>query len=217
MTSTFTTLRRSAITLVEMLIVLVILALAAGFIGINIAKAVREQRFKTEVAVIADQLRLAQDIMLIMDVGIHVKFAEDPNTGGIRYWLEAEAPLPKGWKQEVERAHANLQAIHFVSIKDELDYPITQGVIDIKFLSRGSVMSKGALRLSTSETADDRGALESFVCLPGYPQPIVISKKENSESCLNDAAEKDQRLTRYTYEEVIPYFTKTGGSDAQAE
>ncbi|QLH36565.1 MAG: type II secretion system protein [Parachlamydiaceae bacterium] len=64
-------------TLIELLIVLMVLALASGVIGFSVHRALREQRFKTEVELVADSLRLAQNLMLIMNADVHVTFKAD--------------------------------------------------------------------------------------------------------------------------------------------
>ena len=62
------------ITLLESLIVISILAIAAGVIGFSVNRALREQHFKTEVELVVDYLRLAQNLMLIMNADVHVIF-----------------------------------------------------------------------------------------------------------------------------------------------
>src|SRR4051812_5988961 len=66
-------------TLVEILIVFFILALSIGIIGINIHKAIVQQRFETEVALVLEELRFAQDLMLILDGNFKVKFEKESN------------------------------------------------------------------------------------------------------------------------------------------
>ena len=79
--------KRRYITFVEMMIVLTVMILTLGLIGLNINRLVVEQRFKSEAALVVDQLRLAQDLMLILNTDAIVKFRKEPD-GGIKSWIE---------------------------------------------------------------------------------------------------------------------------------
>ena len=101
MTLRCVSLRRHFITLLELLIVIAILALVSGVIGVNIKKALLDQRFRMEVGMILDELRLAQDLMLILSTDVHVKFSQDKEKKGIKYWLELETELPERLKKQI--------------------------------------------------------------------------------------------------------------------
>jgi len=192
--------QRRHVTLIEMLIVLVLLSMLAGVVGINVVKAMREQRFRSEVQVVVDQLRLAQDLMLIAGVDVHLKFAQDVDKKGIKFWMEANQELSENWSREVQRPHNNLTTVQYVEFEDFYKLPFESGVIDLRFLSGGSVMSRGVLRLSTSASKKYLGALEKYVCLPGYPAPIVTVNSD--EECGKGEEDKDEALTRYMIEEI---------------
>jgi hypothetical protein len=98
-----------------------------------------------------------------------------------------------------------------VFLVDELLSEEQEKHIDIKFLSHGAVMSRGIMRLATSD--DERvpkGTLESFICLAGYPKPIVSSEtKEDAENlCLKFEEGLDQRLTQDTITKLPEYLKK---------
>ncbi|MEC7839796.1 MAG: type II secretion system protein [Chlamydiota bacterium] len=193
----FRTVRRPAITLLELLVVISILTIMTGVIGINVTKAIREQQFRSEVARVADQLRLAQDLMLIMDVGVTVTFETAPEGDGIVYRLDTDLPLPPQWNALVKAPQPKLKAIHWFQIEGVEK----EGSMNIKFLSEEAGMTKGVLRLSTSRSDEDFGALTSYICLPGYPQPIVVEKKD--PHCeLEKEGDFVKNLAKYTYEEI---------------
>lgn len=194
-------IRRQAITLIEMLIVIIILSIASGIVAISINKAIVDQRFRTEVGLIVDEMRLAQDLMLILGTDVHLHFAEAKDKQGIEYWLELETKLPQNVQREVQRKKKVLKTIKGVFLEDELLWEIKESHIDVKFLSNGAVMSKGIMRLASSD--DERvpkGTLESFICLAGYPKPIVSSqdKEEAEKSCKMFEEGLDERLTKDT-------------------
>jgi hypothetical protein len=118
-------------------------------------------------------VQLAQDLMLVLNSDVHLKFEKVED--GIRYWIELETELPAGIQQEVMRPRKPLTTIHGLFFKDALDYKPVYGHIDLKFLSHGAVMSQGMMRLSTSEQEQNPppNSLHTYICLPGYPYPIA--------------------------------------------
>lgn len=193
-------------TLVELLIVIAIIATVSGFIAINVTRAVREQRFRSEVSHVVDQMKLAQDLMLILGVGTVIKFEVNPDGNGIRYWLETALPLPKHWEALIKKENPVLTAIQWIQFEDSKE----EGKLEIKFLSEEAGMSRGLLRLSTSERDDDLGAYTSYICLPGYPHPIEYKNTVTKGSfCeLKQNEEFLKTLSRHIYEEIadLPGF-----------
>lgn len=195
-------------TLVELLLVISILLMVAGLVGFNIRRAFFEQRFRAEVSAVVDTLRLAQDLMLLLNSDAHVLFADDP-AGGIRYWIEVEKPLSgKGWDRELMRKRPILKAIHLVEMDDRVSAIKVKEQLDIMFLSGGSVMSKGILRLFSSDEKEREGVLKSYICLPGYPNPIVSSNTEIKECSDGKEAENADLLTRDMQNEIQPKLQK---------
>lgn len=197
--------RRSFFTLVEILIVMLILSAVTAVIGINISNALEEQRFRTEVEVVLNELRLAQDLMLVLKANVDVKFAQE--NGGINYSIETESPTTKNWVNELKRAHPKLRTIRGISFKDELDYPTTPGAVTIHFLSKGSVMSRGILRLSNSSDAVNvpSWAQVRVINLYGYPHPITSSvpAKDDPINLPHADADYDAALTNLTRTEIL--------------
>lgn len=194
-------------TLVELLLVISILLMVAGMVGYNIRRAFFEQRFRAEVATVVDTLRLAQDLMLLLNSDVHVLFADDP-AGGIRYWIEVEKPLAASWDRELKRKRPNLKAIHLVELDDRVSAIKVKDKLDIMFLSGGSVMSKGVLRLFTSDEKDREGVLKNYICLMGYPKPIESSSTEIKDCSDGKEAEIADFLTRDMQNEIQPKLQK---------
>jgi hypothetical protein len=185
----------------EVLIVISILAIASGIVAISINKAIVEQRFRSEVGLIVDEMRLAQDLMLILGTDVHLHFAEAKSGEGIQYWLELETNVSPHVQRELLRKRKELKTIKGVFLEDKLLWEIKESHIDVKFLSNGAVMSEGIMRLATSSDENvPKGTLESFICLAGYPNPIISSrtKEEAEASCYHFEEGLDDRLTKDT-------------------
>lgn len=185
------------ITLIEMLITISIIAIIAGAVGINIRRALVDQRFRSETAHVADTLRLAQDLTLILGTDTHVKFKQGKQ--GIEYWMQVENGLSKEGKKLLQRPPKTLKAIHSVFFHDER-FPFSPGEVDIRFLSGGFVMSRGVLYLSTHENAQETSAERRAICLFGYPHPITVSTdadnactKENDEAFVEQLTDETVR------------------------
>ncbi len=192
---------RRFITMIELLMVIAIIAMISGLVGLNIRRLVLEQRFNTEVSLVVDQLRMAQDLMLIMQNDAHVKFETLRDNKGIRYWIELEKKPSNNWMREITKPRPPLTAIRKVDFQElipSLAAQSTPGQLDIKFLSGGSVMSAGVLHLSSSDAKmAPEGTRERYICLPGYPNPISSSSKEEEAALCNPRKESDiaDRLT----------------------
>jgi len=197
------TIQRRAITLLEMIIVIAILSLASGIVAISISKALVDQRFRSEVGMVVDELRLAQDLMLILDTDVHVYFKLNSNRNGIDYGIELETQLSPHVQREVTRKKKSLTTVKGIFFRDDLER--RENYIDIKFLSNGAVMSSGILRLATTDDESvPKGTLESFVCLAGYPKPIMSSetKEEAEKNCYKFEEGFDDRLTQDTIQRL---------------
>ncbi|MGA8164107.1 MAG: hypothetical protein WB791_03660 [Waddliaceae bacterium] len=198
-------LRRRCLTLIELLIVISILVLVGGVIGINTSKALKEQRFRTEVDLMVDALRLAQDVMLIggTDVRLNIKNREQKK--GIEYGLAVSDKMPKEWDRLINGSKKRLKAIHSAQFLEQGPFPPPEEGLEIRFFSEGSMMSKGVLRVSTHEKAFVPGALNRAICLRGYPHAITSVPEENEQwvTC-EEEGEADflNRLTKDTVQEI---------------
>jgi len=197
--------RRSHYTLLEIMIVFTILSVIGGLIVINVNKALNEQRFRTEVSLVVDELRLAQDLMLILGTDVHFKVSEGKDSKELLYWLEFDYPLPKQWEHELKRKHKGLRTIHLVDFHDQVTNEHTKGQLDVRFMSGGMVMSRGVMLLSeSSENPPPHNALSRYIILPGHPSPIFSQSEKPGQSAYshNPARESDEQLTHYTRDEI---------------
>lgn len=196
--------KRRFFTIMEILFVIALLGVLAGLVAINVRKAVANQRFYSNVADVLNTLRLAQQLMLILNSDVKVKFFELPNNGGIQYSIDFEDQLSPEWKREIQHKHPPLQLVFDYTPADP-EAPRGKGGEVLRFFSGGSVMSQGILRLSTHLDPNAPGALNGYICLPGYPH-FLSSQTElpQLDNACNFAAQNayNQQLTQFSIAEV---------------
>lgn len=203
MTRRFRSLRKKQMTLIEMLVVIMVLSLIVSVIGFNVYRLVGDQRFRNEVKMVLDELRLAQNLMLIMGSDVRVTF--EGENGAILMKLESSKDI--SWLKAVHPEPKKLRVIHHASFSKELkdlSFGFEQnGIREIKFFSKGATMSSGILRLSVSsdEDTDEKNTLTRYICLSGHPEPITMQLKNCSEKNKTDADFKDQ-LRRITEQQI---------------
>lgn len=183
--------------LLEVLLVVAIVSIIAAAIAISAGRAIQEQRFRTEVAVVVNTLRLAQQLMLILNTDVLVKFTARPDQQGIDYTLEFDDPLTERWQKEIKRPRASLTEIHFMSFNNAV------GSFNLRFFSGGTVMSQGILRIASHADPNNPAALNSYICLMGFPH-FIQNCPDHEEAAREFDAEKTYaaQLTQVTTAEI---------------
>jgi len=194
---------RRAITLIEILLVVLLVTLIGGAVGINVRRAVLDQRFRSEVDFALETMRLAQDLMLIYPMHVSVIFKAAETGSGIDIWMEAQGEVPEKWEKRLKKKRRRFTAIHGVFFEDQLeDKKETAGQHTLLFYSRGSRMSQGTIMLSTHERGDVEGANVRTICLSGHPHPIQATCRETvSETEKILLTENTQSFVERTLEE----------------
>lgn len=194
-------IKRLYFTLLELMIVLAIVALISGIVGINVSKAVREQHFRAEVDLVVNQLRLAQEMMLLFNADVVMNIARNSDSS-FSYQLQFPNGLPKNWGNIIKGEHQPLTYISAITFDTHTQFSGGNNDLDIKFGDKGIKMSRGVLRLATTSSMFN-GTLERFICLPGYPFNIVsVSNQSAVEACMTRDDQFDRQLTQRTIEEV---------------
>ncbi len=179
-------------TMIELLVVLSILAVASVLVGFSIQQALKDQRFRSEVNAVTKQLRTAQDLMLFASAEAYVKFAMDPE-GRLNSWIEVKSKIPPFLEKQVKLSHqvfTTLKKIEFYDFKRN-GTPLTQFEIEYGF--RGTHMSRGTLRL----WAEDDASWVREIDLTGTPEPIVAHKSDlNFKENTQEGVELYERLTQ---------------------
>jgi prepilin-type N-terminal cleavage/methylation domain-containing protein len=188
--------RKQPFTLIELMLVLALVATLAGLIGINVGKAMREQRFRSEVDLVMDKLRLAQDLMVLYYANADVVIAMLDNDQGYSLEVTTEVPIPSAMLREIHKQEKlnNIHHISFTGLDRETDK------LSLPFRSGGSNMAKGLLRLSNAEI-DGPGVWTRYIDLSGYPAPIVASStkpqpKKGEEFFLRDLTQRTIEAVR---------------------
>ena len=209
---------RHPLTLVELLLVLAILGIAVGWIGMNAAKALRNQRFQTEVSEVVDLIRLAQNLSLSFHQSAIVRFTTS-GEHGIEQKLIFDTPMPGNWNGVLSKKGKLFKHIHGMTFPDALRLPHEDPhAIEVKFLSGGSRISKGIITLSTSSTHRASGAIERFIVLSGYPGPIQsYATLEEAKRQLEQDKTLDEALTLHTVEEIQQYRNQLSSQQAGHE
>lgn len=182
--------KKLCFTLLELLIVLFIISFGVILTGVKIKGIVEEQRFLSETGQVTNYLAMAQDLMLIMDVEVQVKFAPHLDSKKLSVWLEVEKPIKRESAHFIERKLV-LNAIHSV------EFEAVRGKELTLFFSLGR-MSKGTLVLHEEENKTAHGSIgrEFKIELPGYPAPLKAQdfNSKNRENSEGHKIEKSQKI-----------------------
>lgn len=129
-----------------------------GVVGINVRGAMAEQNFRNDVQTVVEQLRLAQELMLIADADIEISFKE----GAMFFRSEdkIDPRIDKRIKKQIP-----LRTFSEVTMDGN---PNPQ----IVFMSSGSVMSSGTLVLKSKNESRS-------ISLRGAPGPIQVGIPNN--------------------------------------
>lgn len=192
-------IRRTYFTLLELLVVLFILSFGVVLTGVKLKEAYEEQRFSSECQIVLDQLRLAQDLMLLLDADVAVKLTHDPETKQVNCSVEVEKPLGGAWTKLIERKHT-FSSIRSYQFEENRSDPL------LLHFSLG-VMSQGQLILTEAAKGDqiEEKHQKKMIELLGYPSPIEFAGLASQEIKKKDRIEESQLLyPAEVYEELYP-------------
>ena len=190
------------VTLVEIMIVMAIVISFSGIFGISIYKAKRGQQFQSEVELIVDKLRLAQDLMLILRGDVILKLTKiDADKAALQ--LEFEVKLPPPWNEELTKAShplGTIKGFHFED-KNPLERDSSNDEIKIYFLSNGAFMSQGLIRLTDTQR-EDQATYTRYIYLLGYPAAISSSAQPPKPDALDNELKEDRQFSQRMKEDI---------------
>ncbi len=176
--------KRRPLTLLEILVVILILSMVGGLFTLGIQKLVQQQRFNNEVNMVLDRIRLAQDLMLLYDADVQIIFKTPKDKEDqIEYLLRTEQNISGNWNWLVSRKATPLKTVTEISLDRSSQPSLSQQPLELKFYSKGTVMTKGNLKFSDGEN-------ERYIYLSGYPKPIELLR---SSSKRVDSADKERQ------------------------
>lgn len=182
------------VTLVEILIVLAIVISLSGIFGISIYRAKKEQQFKSEVELIVNQLRFAQELMLIFRGDVILKLTK-VNDHQAALQLEFEVKLPAPWKDELSKKTHILNTIKGFHFQDQNPLASDDSKDELKmyFLSNGAFMSRGLIRLTDTQN-EQQASMARYIYLSGYPKAITSSMTPPAEETRDEGSRLTQRI-----------------------
>lgn len=173
--------RKSCFTLLEILVVMMLISIGVVVTGLKIQDIYHEQRFNSETRQVINHLSMAQDLMLIMDTDVFVRFSPDEKKESIKMWLEVEKPLDQPWRRLVER-RIPLTSIRSIEFDGTPSKKLT-----LQF-SLGK-MSKGMLILKEEENSKKKKERKLNVELLGYPSPFDGKSEKGPEQKMTERSE----------------------------
>lgn len=177
--------KKQCFTLLELLVVLFLLSFGVLLTGVKIKEMYQEQRFVSEVQQVLDHIKLAQDLMLILDTDVLIKMAENAETKNLNIWLEMEKPVSDSWFRLIERK------LELQTIRSFIFEHTHSKELSLEF-SLGR-MSKGILVLSEASFGDSHASEKRTFELPLAGYPTSFGTRDSTAKVVS-LLEKSQRL-----------------------
>lgn len=188
---------RRCFTLIEIMVVLAILALTGGIAALKMRDFLKQQTYLDDSALLLNELRLTQDLMLIMEIDseVNIKKMDDHFT----VQIEAKSPPPELGKKIIDHSTLKLKGIKSIEFEDSFSGTVLTDEIKLTFFSRGFTMNHGTLKLFPKTSSESVLAIE----LPGHPAPLELhSLDQFQESRAATKFEFIEKLTNLTFLET---------------
>ncbi len=159
---------KKAFTLIEMVLVITLIAIALGAMAFPLSKALKKEKFERGVDAIIARITFAQEIMLDFHTDVTLTLLEE--SGKVICTIEPAIALPA----KIEKAlnhHKEIPGISQLCFNHEI-----RKRIEICFDGTIGAVSRGTLTLSGS-------GREAILSLPGYPTHIQRGEHEAQKSC----------------------------------
>jgi type II secretory pathway pseudopilin PulG len=156
-------MKKRPITLIELMLVITIAAIAIGALGFTLPKALREERFKKNTLEVLLKIQTATDLMLAYDTDVILAFHRERD--GLHASYATSKPLPP-------------QLLGSLNRKEVL-----KEIADIEFNGKNTPL---VFSSSNGQTPDGRltikGKKEMAIQLPGYPTPYLKREHEKKKN-----------------------------------
>lgn len=192
--------RRRALTILEVMIVLAILSLVGSMVVFGIQSAKQKQLFLNESEQVLKAVKLSQDLMMILNADVSLKFKEGDNQ--ILYWIEVEGAESDLFISDLSRPRP-LKSIHVVEFDDGVPSLKETKELTLSFISGGSFVPKGVLRISTVASVREGKGLSRYIPFPGYPIYFrSVATIEEAKEINEGEQEGQEALLKFTVDEV---------------
>lgn len=166
-----------------------ILVAVMAVVGVNATKMMQKERFRSSTTLIADKLKFAQDLMLILQTDVSIKFEQTEKGNWLCKFTTAKS-LNKALKR-IANDNIAINGIDKIVFEEAETHLKKESPIEITFYAGGAAMAHGSLKLYGG-----KGTLEEQIYLPGYPAPIAKGPKDkdfnnNDHNILNNLYPKE--------------------------
>ncbi|CDZ79777.1 Tfp pilus assembly protein FimT [Candidatus Rubidus massiliensis] len=190
--------------LLEMMIAFSFLAIIASFAFVKIQEVVTKQKFNNEVYFIAERLRFAQNLMLMMNKDIKITF-ESLDNKQIKLTMQILGQNEEPWMSKYTKPYF-IKTIRYINFPDTLRNDSHSNSASIFFMSKGFYMSKALLYLSTGP--DKPNSLNRYIPLKGIPAKIEIFT--NEEQAKKHSVEDNTTLKNFSQQTLKEIVEKIG-------
>lgn len=151
--------RKRSITLMEMMIVISLIAVALGAMSLPISKALKSETFAHGVDGVIGKIMLAQEVMLDFNTDLQLFLKKDEEGKGIHCHIVPGIPLPPHIEKGLNHRPL-IPGITEMAFNHEI-----KNSIQLSFEGPIGSISQGTLTLGAS-------GKEEHIALPGYPKHI---------------------------------------------
>lgn len=152
------------ITLLELLIVFALLSVTAGAVAYNIRGFFRSQNTLAEMDRLVEQLRNAQNAMMLLNIDSEVKISSERE--GITVEWVPKSPLSE-MASRLFKPKETYTYLSEVLFEDAFKDLVLRENFSLSFLSKGFLMNRGILKLQADKDV-------RYVLMPGYPWPFQL-------------------------------------------
>lgn len=187
-------IRKQAITLLEVLIALGLLAIVAGMITFKVREWIEEQRSLNEMNDAAHLIATLQDLMLIANVDSSISF--EKSAQGLIMKINPLSGVPYYLIPEIHQKPYLFKHLKEIQFEEGTTNMMRNPPFALSFISKGFLMNRGILHFKSPST-------QRKMLFLGYPAPFKLSQKDllylPMETEINN---ENERMTLATFQET---------------
>lgn len=171
------------ITLLEIIIIIGILAVAGGAIAFNIRKFYLQQQVLDDINRVVNVLNEASELMMLVNLDSEVRFSI--KEGKILLTIAPQSGVPTNVEPILRENPITLSYLDQVVFKDGVQGTVLNPPFSLTFYSKGFMMNRGILHLQGK-------GQERFLIFRGYPSSFspLTGEEEYQDRSIRDMVEK---------------------------
>lgn len=154
------------LTVLELLIVFAILAVAGGAIAFNVRAFYMQQQALTEMSRVSSLLSSAQELMMIAHLDATVEFALDSEEH-LTVSIVPQSSVPFFLQTFITNSTTRLPFIEKITFEDAFQDTVLTNEMQLWFAAKGFRMNRGVLKM------EGQGVTRSIILL-GYPTALPL-------------------------------------------